>query len=396
MLGVALINVHAFAAVWTSVYGLDLAKSAADVAAEYIVGMLFTHRSYPVLAFLFGVGLAWQWQRLPPERRRPNALRARLWVLLAIGVAHGLLLWPGDVLSAYGIIGLLIVTVLRFSDRAIKYLMIGTYSGVVLTYSVMGLSMVLLPQPSFPFVEPPASFSLASAWQAMIARRSEFLERGLAQTLVPDFWAHVLFGMWAARSGALARFIAAPLARPGLVVAGLACLLAGSALELYAARLGGWDVRVIQDPGWGLMAIALVWASLGAIWGWLTFAALWARCGARADVSRASGLLRSLVIAAGRAPLTQFIGQSVIFAILFNESVLGLHGHPGRATQSVIAIAAWLLMCIYIRGWLALGRSYGPMEMLWRALTKALSPPPATTASVAASDLSPNSESRSA
>ena len=58
LVGVALVNVHAFAAVWSTVYGLDLAKTTADVIAEFANAMLFTHRSYPVLAFLFGVGLA--------------------------------------------------------------------------------------------------------------------------------------------------------------------------------------------------------------------------------------------------------------------------------------------------------------------------------------------------
>ena len=47
LLGVALVNVHAFASVWSSVYGLDLAKNAADVIAEYANAVLFTHRSYP-------------------------------------------------------------------------------------------------------------------------------------------------------------------------------------------------------------------------------------------------------------------------------------------------------------------------------------------------------------
>ena len=47
LLGVALVNVHAFASVWSSVYGLDLAKNAADLIAEYANAVLFTHRSYP-------------------------------------------------------------------------------------------------------------------------------------------------------------------------------------------------------------------------------------------------------------------------------------------------------------------------------------------------------------
>ena len=373
MIGVALVNVHAFAAVWASVYGLDLARGAGDVAAEYLTGLLFTHRSYPVLAFLFGAGLAWQWQRLPIERRWPNALRARLWVLLAFGVVQGLLLWPGDVLAAYGCMGLIAVSLLRFSDRALGFLTIGAYAGVVLVYTLTGAVMLLWPQPPWPLVEPAASFSMPSAWQALLTRRSEFIERGLAQALVPDFWAHVLFGMWAARSGALSRFLAAPLASPTVVIVGALSLILASAVELLGARYGGWDVRVMQDRGWGLMTMAIVWASLGGLWGWLTVAALWAR----AAESTALPWLRSLVSAAGRAPLTQFIGQSLIFATVFNESALGLHGHVGRGWQAVIALATYLLLCLYIRAWFSLGQRYGPVEIAWRRLTNWLSPPPA-------------------
>ena len=82
----------AFAQVWSSVHALDLAHTAVDVVAEYAVAMLFIHRCYPLLAFLFGVGLAWQWQQL--AERKVRRLRPRLWALLLIGVCHGLLLWP--------------------------------------------------------------------------------------------------------------------------------------------------------------------------------------------------------------------------------------------------------------------------------------------------------------
>ena len=116
MLGVALVNIHAFAATWSSLYGLDMARSIADVVAETVNAMLFTHRSYPVLSFLFGAGLALQWSHSPETTRRPQQLRGRLWALLGIGVAHGLLRWPGDVLTTYAVMGLLMVALLKF-DR---------------------------------------------------------------------------------------------------------------------------------------------------------------------------------------------------------------------------------------------------------------------------------------
>ena len=361
LLGVALVNVHAFAAVWSTVYGLDLAKNTADVIAEYANAVLFTHRSYPVLAFLFGVGLAWQWQRLPEADRKPNRLRARLWALLLIGVAHGLLLWPGEVLTVYAVMGLVLVSLLRFSDHVILGVVISGYLGTALMYSSIAMSWFVWDGAPTPVVEPTASFALSSVRSALQSHRQEFLERGLMQLLVPDFWAHALFGIWAGRSGALQRFLHDPLARRWVVIVGALLFSFGTTLEVVAARYGGWDALVTQDWGVALMTLALLWASLGGLWLWLTLVGMWARSGD-------SGM-SDLVIAAGRAPLTQFIGQSIVFAVLFNKSLVGLHGEVGRGVYSLIAITTYLLLCAFSRAWLASGHSYGPMEIVWRRLT---------------------------
>ena len=372
MLGVALVNIHAFAATWSSLYGLDMARSAADIVAETVNATLFTHRSYPVLSFLFGAGLALQWAHLPDITRRPKQLRGRLWALLAIGVAHGLLLWPGDVLSTYAVVGLLVVGLLKFDIRVTLGLAVVVYTLTFALYLSIGVAMIATQLEPYPAAESVASFAASSLTTALSLHPREYLDRGLMQILVSDFWAHALFGMWAARSGALQRFVAAPLARPSIAVIGALLFVAGSATELFAAKYGGWNALTNEDFGYGLMTIALLPASLGGLWFWLTVAACWGR-------SRfARSTLASLVIAAGRAPLTQFIGQSLVFAILFNKSLVGWYGELGRGTYSLIALATYLLLCAFIRAWLASGHAHGPMEMVWRWLTKILSAEPAT------------------
>ena len=372
MLGVALVNIHAFAATWSSLYGLDMARSAADIVAETVNATLFTHRSYPVLSFLFGAGLALQWAHLPDITPPPKQLRGRLWALLAIGVAHGLLLWPGDVLSTYAVVGLLVVGLLKFDIRVTLGLAVVVYTLTFALYLSIGVAMIATQLEPYPAAESVASFAASSLTTALSLHPREYLDRGLMQILVSDFWAHALFGMWAARSGALQRFVAAPLARPSIAVIGALLFVAGSATELFAAKYGGWNALTNEDFGYGLMTIALLPASLGGLWFWLTVAACWGR-------SRfARSTLASLVIAAGRAPLTQFIGQSLVFAILFNKSLVGWYGELGRGTYSLIALATYLLLCAFIRAWLASGHAHGPMEMVWRWLTKILSAQPAT------------------
>mgnify|MGYP001399008825 CR=1 FL=1 len=374
MLGVALVNVHAFAAVWSSVYGLDLARTMADVVAETVTAMLFTHRSYPVLAFLFGAGLAWQWTRhaggAEPKHEPHRNLRPRLWALLVIGVVHGLLLWPGDVLAAYAVIGLLLVALFQRSDRTILAATLTAYGATALLYLMLGSAMIATGGAPFVAEEPAASFAASTLSAALALHPAEFWARGLVQLLVTDFWAHVLLGMWAGRSGALQRFFGAPFAAPGWAAVGAVLLTLSSGLELYAARYGGWNAVTLNDYGNGLMTLAVLLASLGGLWFWLTVAALWSR-------SRfAGGSLATFVAASGRAPLSQFIGQSIIFALLFNKSLIGWHGELGRGSYFLIAVATYALLGGFLRAWSASGHAHGPMEMLWRGLTNRLSPPP--------------------
>ena len=368
MLGVALVNVHAFAATWSSLYGLDLARSAADVVAEVTNAMLFAHRSYPVLSFLFGAGLALQWSHLPDAIPSPQALRGRLWALLAIGVMHGLLLWPGDVLTTYAVLGLLIVGLLNFDHRVTLGLAVAVYALTAAFYVSIGVAMMASENAPYPSLDAGASFAASRLATALSLHPREYLDRGLAQLLVSDFWGHALLGMWAARAGVLQRFLAAPLARPGIVVVGALLFVAGGATELIAALFGGWNAQTFEEFGYGLMTIALLPASLGGLWFWLTVAACWGR-------SRfAHGALASLVVATGRAPLTQFIGQSIVFALLFNKSLVGWYGELGRGAYSLIALTTYVLLCAFIRAWLASGHAHGPMEILWRRLTAAISP----------------------
>jgi uncharacterized protein len=368
MLGVALVNVHAFAATWSALYGLDLARSSADVVAETVNALLFTHRSYPVLSFLFGAGLALQWSHLPKDTRRPQQLRARLWALLAIGVMHGLLLWPGDVLTTYAVLGLLIVGLLQFDNRVTLGLAVIVYALTAALYVSIGVAMLASQNEPYPVVEAAASFAANTLATALSLHPGEYVDRGLVQILVSDFWGHALLGLWAARSGALQRFLAAPFARPGIAVVGALLLIAGSATELVAAKYGGWNAVTNEDLGYGLMTIALLPASLGGLWFWLTVAACWGR--SRYAMSTPA----SLVVATGRAPLTQFIGQSLVFAVLFNKSLVGWHGELGRGSYSLIALATYLLLSGFIRAWLASGHAHGPMEMVWRRFTNLLSP----------------------
>jgi len=76
---------------------------------------LFVQASfYPLFAMLFGYGLAMQFMRAEANNRpfMPLAVK-RLLVLLVFGILHAFLIWYGDILITYAIMGFLLIGMIR-------------------------------------------------------------------------------------------------------------------------------------------------------------------------------------------------------------------------------------------------------------------------------------------
>lgn len=79
-------------------------------ALGHWVGLLVPQRFFPIFALLFGIGFALLLEsaRRRVPRPRPVLLR-RLLALLVIGLAHAFLLWPGDILTVYAVVGIVVL-----------------------------------------------------------------------------------------------------------------------------------------------------------------------------------------------------------------------------------------------------------------------------------------------
>ncbi len=76
-----------------------------DKLVEALVRVGFEMKAFAVFSFLFGLGLAVQFERLSRSGRPFYWLARRLGVLLAFGLAHLLLIWNGDILTEYALGG---------------------------------------------------------------------------------------------------------------------------------------------------------------------------------------------------------------------------------------------------------------------------------------------------
>ncbi|RJL29960.1 DUF418 domain-containing protein [Bailinhaonella thermotolerans] len=335
-------------------YALDGGLLDRVVAGTQI--LLVDGRALPMFAALFGYGLARLAERQAaggagwPAVRR--VLRRRSLWLLVFGFCHALLLFFGDILGAYGLIGLVLVGFVRRGDAALlRAAGIGLVLHVVV---VAGLGLLTV---SAPKGETPAA--LADPAEALVMRLigwSGMTPTFFAASVVSAF----LLGIWAARR----RMLDEPAAhRPLLTrvaVSGVA-----------AAVIGGLPLTLIDTRLWAPSAAVSVAAyalhSLAGIAGGLAYAAIVGLAVARMRRG-IPGRVVSALAACGQWSLTCYLLQSVVFVAVFAPYAGGLSTRVGDAAASGIAVLTWLAT-VALAAALAPRGLRGPAESLLRRLT---------------------------
>jgi uncharacterized protein len=93
----------------------------ADSITSWIVRTLITGKFYILFSFLFGLGFSIQISRL--QDKDINVTKTylrRLFILLGIGFIHSILIWNGDILRFYAIIGFVLFLFRNSSFKRIK------------------------------------------------------------------------------------------------------------------------------------------------------------------------------------------------------------------------------------------------------------------------------------
>ncbi|UBU13501.1 DUF418 domain-containing protein [Nonomuraea gerenzanensis] len=330
-------------------YALDGGPLDRLVAGVQI--LLVDGRALPMFAALFGYGLVQLANRqLATGRSWPqvrSVLRRRSLWLLAFGFCHALLLFFGDILGAYGLIGLVLVGFIRKEDRAVlRAAVVGLVLHVVVLYG-FGLLTISAPKGDTPA-------AMADPVEALMMRLigwSGMTPTYFAASVVPAF----LFGIWAARR----RVLEEPAAHRPLLVR---VATVGTAL----AVLGGVPLTLIDTQVWATSDLVAVSAyalhSVTGIAGGLAYAAIIGLAAARMS----SGPVVRALAATGQWSLTCYLLQSVIFVSVFAPYAGGLGTRVGDAAASGIAVVAWLVTVVLAA---LLAPRRGPAETVLRRLT---------------------------
>ncbi|MDJ0752654.1 MAG: DUF418 domain-containing protein [Ardenticatenaceae bacterium] len=373
LMGILLINIFAFASPGTPPF-FTAGRSLSDQIV--LIGLLIFVESkfFTVFSFLFGIGFAIQFLKGKAKNngRFVPFFRRRLFFLGLFGVAHIIILWEGDILLLYAIVGFLILPFREMSPKKLLRWIAGLLLVPTVLYSLM-LSGLFIAQ-NLPatatltteidmeilgiFTE--AQISAAKIYSneqfsiILENRIRSFAETGfLLVTRIPSVLAMFLLGLYVTKSGLLSTILEQPtllkrwrnwglgLGLPIASAVGLASLF----LPITNVLIVAFFNQAIAGP---LTAIGYS-STLGILvqnyprwWGF------------------------QWVASYGRMALTNYLMQSLICALIFYGYGLGFVGQLSLVTTILLAILINLLLLVFSKFWLKIF-IMGPLEWLWRS-----------------------------
>lgn len=377
-MGILFLNIIAFAmpeAAYISPRAYGLAGPA-DRFVYYATLILFDGKMRGLFSFLFGASLLLVVDRAEAGGRDPVAVHYRRmgWLFL-LGLAHAALLWRGDILAHYALVG---SVAYGFRHNAPRRLL-------VFGIAFAGVDALLLGSIPLSYLATQADHGARAAQglrafdaafgvpaPAVIARELALFRGGYAGILadnvaqIPDSigdiaiigfetLAYMLFGMAALRSGMLhGRWSHARLRRWAIGGMGIGLLGYGGIAVWIASR----DLDVLAIVA-GPIALASPFRAI-MIPGWAATILL---------LAGGSGPVARRFAAAGRMALSNYLATSIVMCFLFYGWGLGQFGHWSRAPLYLPVLALCVAILLWSPWWLTRYR-YGPFEWLWRSLAR--------------------------
>lgn len=397
VLGILVMNIYGFA-MSMAAYSNPLADGGTEwfnIGTWYFTHLMFDQKFMTIFSILFGAGLIMMSTRAESRGAKYAGVwfRRNFWLLL-IGALHGYLIWFGDILFSYALIGMLIFPLRKKKPRTL--IIVGSLMlPIALLLSFGGGIYVEELQASVAEIEQiqesGAQLSEEQAttleeWEAMsvfmgppedMVRRDQEAYGGKSYTNIVVHRAPMVIGMQT--QGILAFLIWRV---GGLMLIGMALmklnvlsaertvsfyrkmLLFGygigfpiMAYSIYFVTAHQWDHIFMFRIGMAPNYIGSVFVAMGHI--------------AVVMLIVKTGVLKSLMrrfAAVGRMAFTNYLLHSIILTTVFYGYGFGLYGQIPRFWQMAFVVAVIGLQMVISPLWLQHYR-FGPAEWLWRSLT---------------------------
>lgn len=336
---------------------------------------LFAGKFNLLFGLLFGIGFTLQLGRLEAAHsaRAVWIYARRLAALLAIGLVHAVLLWPGDVLVVYAVLGFVLLAIRKVPERVVLVLLafclLYPAAADALRPSILSIQSETIA--TFEYEDFEASNNAAFGHGSFLdAARETARVFAWGYTSPLGLFSYATFYVQMA-TGILLGFV---VGRRGWI--GRLAQLGGA---LSRAQIVAAAIVVVSAIAWALVPAVDPFAASSAP---QVFASGLAKTVGRAALMAfyALTVVRWLqrpgasrwtlpFERAGRMPLTNYLLQTVMASFVFYGWGLGGWGRSGPALETLLAVMLFVVVQMPLSVWW-LGRfRYGPVEYLWRLVT---------------------------
>lgn len=395
LLGILLLNIIAFAFPFAAYLdpSVDGSTEGINLAAYMTMDIFFEGSMRTIFSMLFGAGLLIFVSKPGADPLRVKALYyRRTWLLVGFGLFNAyILVWPGDILYAYGMAGLILFFFRNLSPKKMTIIASVILVGLMIFHAGLFVNIRMLSNAASEVEALPAGTVLTEeqqssldAWSGfqegmfgtpeMIAEEMTIKKSGYIDNFVASAQANIVtqtvallaFGIWDALSMML---LGMALMKWGVFDASrsmgfyLKLMLVGFGLGI---PLNSWETFSFVNSGFEISGIALARPTYDIGRLLLAFGYI----GLVMTICK-SGILtraRSALAAVGQMALTNYLSQSIICNFIFMGFGLGLAGELQRYQVFYVVLGVWIFQLILSSWWLKRYR-FGPAEWLWRSMT---------------------------
>jgi uncharacterized protein len=379
ILGILMVNTLYFSMpVFSMMSGGEHLPGTGNNVAMWIIRFFSESKFYSLFSLLFGLGAGILYSRaLAKERKFAPFYGRRLFILLLIGLFHAILLWSGDILVVYAVLGFLLLLFEKAKPRtmliwffifaAIPLLITALSTGAIMLWK-MSPGGAAAAAETFgkqneifkKLVDSAIAAYSGTNWFVMIKMRIKeltYMYRGIffyGWNVLSMF----VLGLWFWRTERFQKLEMNQNFFRNLMWVGLILGIAGN---LVYAGLRGEINPSVPTPK-GLMA------SVGITIGAPALCLFYLSLITRLSTEKWGWKLIKPLSAVGRTALSNYLLQTLVFTTVFNGYGFGLYGKVGPVVCLGMTFVMYVIQ-VFISNWWVRHYRFGPAEWLWRSLT---------------------------
>lgn len=377
--GILIVNLR-----WFSLYSPDVIGRfhfpVADGIVRMLQNVLIEGKFYSIFSLLFGWGIALQISRsTKDDKSTAHFIRRRLFFMLLLGGIHLFLIWEGDIVFLYGLVGFVLLSLRHFSNRTLFI------SGAFLLLSPALLYFLKM---NYPWLNFPSE--MLSHWGEKIYQHYGWVDQDTSRTEVlrkakswstviqitlgdapyrfaylffvsrlPKVLGAMLIGFVIGRTNFYSQLAKHKRMMLYLSLAGLLVFIPlNYLLMVYMQDDAAFQVMSMKGLSYSLL-YALCVFPLAIVFMMVVFLLY--------EVRIIHCILKP-VLAVGKMAFSNYLMQSVVGIFIFYGIGFGFMEQLGPLAWSILGIILFAIQIILSNIWLSYFK-FGPVEWLWRSLT---------------------------